>query len=101
MFVGKRKGIRMAQWKLHVPDATNRITHYRCGLVAGQRVRLRKEWILNTHEGNPSSELHPAGEEWVVLAGVESDPVLWFLQPNGERCTCNDDAAFVHEWFER
>ena len=90
----------MAKWKMHVPCANNRINQYRCGLVAGQRVRLKKDLAVKAHDGTPTGERYSAGEEWLVLAGITSDPVLWFLQANGERCTWDDDEKSVHEWFE-
>jgi hypothetical protein len=90
----------MSEWKLHIPTDDNCITHYKCGLVAGQRVRLKKD-IVVTCNGAPTGTVHPAGEEWVVLTGITTDPVLWFHQPDGKRCTWDDDAASVDEWFER
>ena len=83
----------MSEWKLHVPTESNRITHYKCGLVAGQRVRLKKDIVVRTHDGAPSGTVHRGGEEWTVLTGITTDPVLWFRQADGERCTWDDDAA--------
>lgn len=91
----------MSEWKLHIPTDDNRITHYRCGLVAGQRVRLKKDIAVVTYNGVPTGTYHRAGQEWIVLAGITTDPVLWFRRPDGERCTWDDDAAEVAEWFER
>jgi len=90
----------MSEWKLHVPDESNRITQYKCGLVAGQRVRLKKELMI-TSGGVRTGKACRAGEEWVVLTGITTDPVLWFRQADGERHTWADDAASVDEWFER
>ena len=90
----------MSKWKLHVPDESNRITRYKCGLVAGQRVRLKKD-LLITCRGVPTGKVYRAGEEWVVLIGITTDPVVWFRQADGERHTWNDDLASVDEWFER
>ena len=91
----------MSEWKLHVPTESNRITHYRCGLVAGQRVRLKKDLVVKSGDGVPTGVVHHRGEEWAVLIGITTDPVLWFGQPDGKRCTWDDDAASVDEWFER
>jgi hypothetical protein len=90
----------MNKWKLHVPDEGNRITAYKCGLVVGERVRLKKD-LSTTYGGAPTGKVHPAGEEWVVLTGIAADPVLWFRQPDGERHTWDDDSTSVDEWFER
>ena len=90
----------MSEAKLHIPTEHNRITHYQCGLVAGQRVRLKKD-IVVTCAGVPTGTVHRAGEVWIVLTGVDSDPVLWLQQLDGERSTWDDDATSVYEWFER
>lgn len=91
----------MAKWQLHIPEKGNSILRYHCGLVAGQHVRLKKDLVVRDHRGKPTGEVYPAGEEWEVLAGISSDPVLWFRQANGDRQTWDDDAAAVDEWFER
>jgi hypothetical protein len=91
----------MANWKLHLPREDNLFDQYKCGLTAGDRVRLKKDLVVTDSNGLPTGQVHPAGEEWVVLSGVKSDPVLWLRRPDGERCTCNDDAKSVDEWFER
>ena len=90
----------MREWKLHIPTDGNRITHYKCGLVAGQRVRLKKDIVVPCI-GVPTGIVHRAGEEWVVLTGIATDPVLWFRGPDGERSTWDDDDTEVAEWFER
>ena len=90
----------MSEWELHVPDEYNQITRYKCGLVAGQHVRLKKELVVRDHQGVPTGDVHPIGEEWLVLVGITTDPVLWFRQPDGERCTWDDEADSVEEWFE-
>ena len=94
-------GEKMSEWKLHIPDESNRITRYKCGLAAGQRVRLKKDLVVKATDGVPTGKVYRAGEEWVVLAGITSDPVLWFRRAGGERHTWDDDADSVDEWFER
>ena len=90
----------MAEWTFHAPDEDNLFSHYKCGLVAGQRVALRKELIIRDHLGEPTGKTHPVGEIWQVLSGLKSDPVLWFRMPDGERCTWDDDPEDVAEWFD-
>jgi len=90
----------MSRLKLHIPDETNRITEYKCGLVAGQHVRLKKDLVITCH-GVPTGKVYPTGEEWVVLTGIATDPVLWFGRPDGNRHTWDDNCASVDEWFER
>jgi hypothetical protein len=87
----------MSQWKLHIPDETNRITAYKCGLVAGQHVRLKKDLTI-TCEGVPTGSVHHAGEEWVVLTGITTDPVLWFRRPDGEMSAPNQVTSTDGEW---
>jgi hypothetical protein len=41
--VSRALGERMSEWKSHIPDESNRMTRYKCGLVAGPRVRLKKD----------------------------------------------------------
>ena len=89
----------MSDWKLHTPDNDNLFSQYKCGLVAGQRVALRKDLIIHDHMNEPTGDSHPAGEIWWVLPGLKSDPVLWFLQPDGNRHTWDDDKTCVTEWF--
>jgi hypothetical protein len=93
-------GPSMSEWKLHIPDESNRITAYKCGLAAGQRVRLKKDLVI-TCDGVPTRRVYPAGEEWIVLPGITTDPVLWLRRPDGEHHTWDDDSISVNEWFER
>ena len=90
----------MSEFKLHTPDEENLFSQYKCGLIAGQRVALRKDLIVRNHKGEPTGMVNPAGEIWLVLPGLKSDPVLWFRRPDGERHTWDDDAASVAEWFQ-
>ena len=89
----------MPEFNLHTPSEDNTFTRYQCGLIAGQKVALRKDLVVLDHAGSPTGEVHPAGEVWDVLAGVRSDPVVWFRQPNGDRHTWDDDAESISEWF--
>ena len=91
----------MSDFVLHVPNENNRILQYRCGLVADQIVTLKKDLVVQNLDGHPTGEVHPAGERWRVLPGLTTDPVLWFLRPDGERCTWDDDPQSVDEWFTR
>ena len=90
----------MSKWNVHVPTEANRILSYQCGLEAGQMVALRKDLVIRDHKGNHTGIVHPKGERWRVLPGITSDPVLWFLPPDGRECTWDDESASVNEWFE-
>jgi hypothetical protein len=89
----------MNKWNLHIPNAKNRILKYKCRLLAGQRVRLKKEIIIKSPRGR-TRKFRPACEEWIGLPGVKTDPVLWFRQADCDRHTWGDDKASVDEWFE-
>jgi hypothetical protein len=71
---------------------------YKCGLVAGQRVRLKKELPIVNHLGKVT-EVQSAGEVWEVLSMSRLDPVVWLRQPDGERHTW-DDSDEIFEFFE-
>ena len=91
--------LAMSEFEFHEPTKDNLFTEYKCGLLAGQRVALRKDLVIANHMGEPTGEVHPAGEVWQVLTGLKSDPVLWFRTPDDERHTWDDDPASVDEWF--
>jgi hypothetical protein len=70
------------------------ITEYRCGLIPGDKVRLKKDIILTDHKGNPTGGKCTKGEIWTVLSGAKEEPiVVWFRQANGERHTWDDDKS--------
>ncbi|MEM8672240.1 MAG: hypothetical protein AAGG48_32295 [Planctomycetota bacterium] len=89
----------MPDFKLHTPHENNSVSRYECGLIAGQQVVLRKDLVIRDHTGSATGKVHPAGETWHVLAGVRSDSVVWFRQPDGSRHTWDDDAESISEWF--
>ncbi len=89
----------MSEWKTHTPDLDNLFSQYQCGLVAGQQLALRKDLGIFNHMGDPTGEVHLAGEIWQVLPGVKSDTVRWFRRPDGERHIWDDDTASIAEWF--
>ena len=73
---------------------------YRCGVRAGDRVRLTRELVIKDHLGNPTGEVQTAGEVWRVIPGVVAEPdIIWMRMPCGEEHLW-DEATFW-EWFER
>ena len=77
------------------------ITDYKCGARSGDRVRLRRDLVVQDHGGRPTGEIHRAGEIWSVINGSAVPPLdLWLRQPDGERHTWSDDDDFW-TWFER
>jgi len=76
------------------------IQRYRCGLKAGDRVRLKQHIRVRNHKGRFTGEVYQAGEIWTVLPGAEEEPrVVWFCQANGKRHTWDDDPS-IFETFE-
>jgi len=76
------------------------IKEYSCGLVAGQKVKLRSDIVVTDHAGNPTGTVHKAGEIWEVLTGSKEPPiVVWLRQPDGKRHTWDDDSS-IFEHFE-
>jgi hypothetical protein len=75
---------------------------YQCGLKAGDRVRLKKDFTVRDYSGKPTGEIHPKGEVWKVIPGSKDGRIdIWFLRPDGERCALDDDQTLIGKWFER
>lgn len=76
------------------------IERYKCGLNAGDRVRLRHDIVVTNHKGKPTGKVYPKGEIWNVLTGAKEEPVVvWFRQADGDRHTWDDDES-IFETFE-
>jgi hypothetical protein len=72
------------------------ITDYRCGVRAGDHVRLQRDIAIRDHTGAPTGEVHHAGEIWSVLRGAAEEPVVvWLRQADGETHTWSDDDDFL------
>jgi hypothetical protein len=77
------------------------VLEYRCGLRAGDQVRLRRDLEVKDWQGNSTGEVHIAGTIWKVLPGASDDPgVVFLIQPDGQRHAWDDDLS-IYEWFER
>jgi hypothetical protein len=76
------------------------IKKYKCGLRAGDRLRLKQRLTIRDHLKKPI-ETREAGEIWTVLKGAKEQPrVLWLRQPDGQTHTWEDNAS-VFETFEK
>ena len=76
------------------------IKKYKCGLKAGDRVRLKRNIVVQDHKGKPTGKVYPKGEIWTVLTGAKEKPVVvWFRQADGNRHTWDDDES-IYEMFE-
>jgi len=91
------KRAKTPEWKY---IDTYDLLEYRCGLRAGDYVRLRRDLAITDWEGHPTGKVYPAGQVWKVLPGASEDPgVVFLLQSDHERCTW-DDTQSIYEMFE-
>jgi hypothetical protein len=85
----------------YLPVDTFTVQTYRCGLTAGDRLRLRHPLPRQDDSGEPTGEPHKPGEIWTVLTGSPDDPeALWLRQPDGTLHSWSDDNS-VFESFEK
>ena len=84
-------------WKL-ITSEQMILKKYRCGVRAGDVLRLRSDLHVRDHRDCLTGEIHPAGETNVVLMGNPTEPdVVWLERPNGEQHTWDSS---VLETFE-
>jgi hypothetical protein len=84
----------------YVPITDFSLTQYRCGLKAGDSVRLTKDLEDLDSDGRPTA-IHKKGEVWQVLSGSPQDPeALWLGEPAGELHSWDDDDS-IWDQFER
>ena len=77
------------------------VTEYKCGLKAGDQVRLKKDLVIRDHRNRPTGIVHRKGEVWTVLRGSNVGRIdVWFRQPDGDSHTWDDNTASIEEWFE-
>ena len=85
-------------WKL-IPAEQMTLRSYRCGVAAGQCLRLKRDLAMHDHAGRPTGAVYPAGEVWRVLGGNPSEPdIVWLWKPNGDRHTWDNETLL--DWFE-
>jgi hypothetical protein len=76
------------------------ITQYKCGLVAGQQLRLLKDLVIRDRRGRATGKVIRAGEIWLVIPGSDEPPLdVWLRGPDGERHTW-DDLPSIFDHFE-
>jgi hypothetical protein len=77
------------------------VTEYKCGLKAGDRVRLIRDIIIRDDYGLPTGRAFPEGEIWTVRPGaIDKTVVVWFRRADGNLHTWDDDEA-IFKTFER
>jgi hypothetical protein len=74
------------------------IKRYRCGLEAGDSVRLRKNIVVTDQSDQPTGVIHHRGEIWAVLQGTKD--VVWLRQQDGGVHTWSDDQS-IYRTFEK
>src|SRR5437763_14011342 len=86
------------KWQLVSADT---VTEYKCGARAGERVRLRKDIVVEDHRGKPTGTVHRAGELWLITKGSAVPPLdIRLRQPDGRAHTWADDAG-SWDWVEK
>ncbi|MDO8478425.1 MAG: hypothetical protein Q7W02_19955 [Candidatus Rokubacteria bacterium] len=85
----------------YVPVTNFTVQIYRCGLRAGDRLRLKRSLAGLDEAGVPTGLTHEAGQLWTALTGAPEDPeTLWLQQPDGELHSWSDDRS-IFEYFEK
>ncbi len=88
----------MAEYK---PVKDYPIEKYKCGLKAGDKVRLLRDILIKDHNDKPTGKIYRKGEVWTVLPSSKEPPVVvWFRQADGEPHTWDDDQSIYHT-FQR
>jgi tetratricopeptide (TPR) repeat protein len=78
------------------------ITRYKCGLKAGDQVRLKKNLTVTGYKNRPTGEVHPKGEICTVLRGsiFDGEVELWVRLLDGKETGWEDKRESISEWFE-
>ena len=96
----RAKGAEFGDDDEFIPVCTFTIERYRCGLRAGDHLRLIRDLQVEDGEGAVARVI-PAGTIWEVLNGAIEDPdALWLEQPDGELHSWDDDLS-IFDTFER
>ncbi|CAI4033142.1 hypothetical protein DNFV4_03575 [Nitrospira tepida] len=74
------------------------VKRYRCGLRAGDSVKLRKNIEVTDQSGQPTGIICRKGETWAVLQGTKG--IVWLRQQDGQMHTWDDDQS-IYETFEK
>jgi hypothetical protein len=85
----------------YLPIDTFTVQTYRCGLRAGDQLRLRQPLPRYDTDRVPTGESRVVGEVWTVLTGSPDDPeALWLRQPNGDLHSWSDDES-IFVYFDK
>ena len=86
----------------YIPVNIFTINEYRCGLCAGDQLRLLRALPGNNDDGPPHDEaVRQIGGVWTVLPGSQQDPdALLLSQPDGKLHSWSDDES-IFDYFEK
>ena len=77
------------------------VQRYGCGLLAGERIRVKRQALAEPASGDETQIAYPVDEVMEVLLGSDLDPGTVLLErTNGETISWDDDAS-IFETFER
>jgi hypothetical protein len=84
----------------YLPVTRFDIESYRCGLKAGDCLRLIRDLPILGEDGKPTGRHYPKEGIWIVLTGSSQDPdALWLRQPDGQLYSWDDDPE-IFDSFE-
>lgn len=85
------KGASFSDDDEYIPVVTFTIHEYRCGLRAGDKLRLKDDLVVTDADGAQQRTI-PGGSIWTVLTGAVEDPgCLWLEEPSGSLHSWGDD----------
>jgi hypothetical protein len=85
----------------YFPISVFTIDEYRCGLRAGERLRLHRALPGDDEHLLPDDAAHEIGGVWTVLTGSPQDPdALWLSQSDGGLHSWSDDES-IFEYFDK
>jgi hypothetical protein len=72
---------------------------YPCGLVGGEKLRLKRDLVIRDSAGAATGKTLHAGGIWTVIGGdTHLADVVWLSEPSGKRHTWDNETIF--DWFE-
>jgi hypothetical protein len=92
--------VNMADSQYKLPTEFT-VMEYKCGLKAGDKVKLICDIIIRDDYGLPTGVAYAKGEIWDVQPGAKDKTVVvWFRRADGKLHTWNDDEA-IYKTFQK
>jgi hypothetical protein len=78
------------------------VMEYKCGLKAGDRVRLIRDIVIRDDYGLPAGKAYLKDEIWTVQPGAQDDKIIvvWFRRADGNLHTWDDNES-IFRTFEK